>query len=109
MKILFSVEEEVPELSHRDSLYLTIEIYRDVFIAFDTLFLKAAQSVATQLGRSLGTLHSGSIIYITFSCHDGYPHTGYFSALQIVDRATQGDIVTITRKKFTVREMTRFC
>ena len=92
------------------SVYIsTIEIYRDVFIAFDTLFLKAAQSVATQLGRSLGTLHSGSIIYITFSCHDGYPHTGYFSALQIVDRATQGDIVTITRKKFTVREMTRFC
>ena len=31
--------EEAPEYCHTDTLYiLTIEIYRDVFIAFDTLF-----------------------------------------------------------------------
>ena len=47
------------------SVYIsTIEIYRDVFIAFDTLFLKAAQWVATHLVRSPGTLHSYHLYYI---------------------------------------------
>ena len=64
----------------RDKLYiLTIEIYCDIFIAFDTLF-KSSLSWYSIEQESPGDCETHLCVYLIFCFFDGF-----FSALQIED------------------------
>ena len=73
------------------------------FLSLSIHFFKKQLS-ESQLNWSVEWGHRLSFI-LYFSCYDG--SSGYFSALQIVDRVNRGDIVTITRKNLQSQNLSK--